>query len=183
MTGAAITGIRQGATSKVRCVEVAALVAAAILRQNPQAEILPFDQVVVELKLNPRDSVMTNAQKLASIGGGGTNCSAPLQRLNAMQAAGEMIIFVSDNQSWLDAVAKSQGTAMLREWHAFKVRNPAARLVCLDIQPYTTTQAYDRADVLNIGGFSDQVFQVIADFAADKLHPEHWVGMIEQVSL
>ncbi len=126
---------------------------------------------------------MTNAQKLASIGGGGANCSAPLKRLNATRATGEMVVFVSDNQSWLDTAAKSQGTKMLREWNQFKQRNPAARLVCLDIQPYATTQAYDRTDVLNIGGFSDQVFQVIADFAADKLHPEHWVGLIEQVSL
>ena len=50
---------------------------AAILRKNPSAEVLPFDFDVVKVKLNPRDSVMTNAARLASVGGGGTNCSAP----------------------------------------------------------------------------------------------------------
>ncbi len=40
--------------------------------------MLPFEQAVVSVDLNSRDSVMTNAQKLASIGGGGTNCSAPV---------------------------------------------------------------------------------------------------------
>src|SRR5260221_3054438 len=68
-----VTGFRVGATSAVRCIDVAALVAASILRQNPQAEVVPFETAVVTVNLNGRDSVMTNAQKLAAIGGGGTN--------------------------------------------------------------------------------------------------------------
>ena len=63
----------------MRCIDVAALVAAAVLRKNPTAEVLPFEHGVVPVELNPRDSVMTNAAKLASIGGGGTNCSAPVR--------------------------------------------------------------------------------------------------------
>ncbi|MCB0296233.1 MAG: RNA-binding protein, partial [Calditrichaeota bacterium] len=39
MTWAAATGQRKGATSKVRCIDIAALVTAAILRKNPQAEV------------------------------------------------------------------------------------------------------------------------------------------------
>ncbi|MCU0927471.1 MAG: RNA-binding protein, partial [Hydrogenophaga sp.] len=74
----AVTGQRGSATSSVRCIDVAALVAAAVLRKNPGARVLPFEQDVVKLSLNARDSVMTNAQALAAIGGGGTNCSAPL---------------------------------------------------------------------------------------------------------
>jgi len=183
MREAAATGYRSGATSTVRCVDIAALMTAAILRQNPEAEILPFEDRVVKVKLNPRDSVMTNAEKLAAIGGGGTNCSAPLKSLNAARAVGDMVIFISDNQSWVDARFGGQSTALMREWNEFQQRNPTAKLVCLDIQPYPTSQAYDRAEVLNVGGFSDQVFQLIADFAANKLHPEHWAGLIEQVSL
>ena len=64
-----------------------------------------------------------------------------------------------------------------------KARNPRARLVCIDIQPYGTTQAAERADVLNIGGFSDAVFDQIADFAAGRMGPDHWVGQIEAVTL
>ena len=63
-----VTGHRKGATTAVRCVDVAALVAAAILRQNPTAEVLPFERARSStLRLNPRDSVMTNAEKLASL--------------------------------------------------------------------------------------------------------------------
>ncbi|MFN7931183.1 MAG: RNA-binding protein, partial [Blastocatellia bacterium] len=72
-------------------------------------------------------------------------------------------------------------TQTMKEWGVFKSRNANARMVCIDIQPYGTTQAKERADVLNIGGFSDQVFEVIAEFAAGRLNAEHWIGVIESV--
>src|SRR5215212_3672982 len=50
------TGHRKGATSKVRCIDVAALVAAAIVRRNPQAEVIPFSDDVVQVSLNSRDT-------------------------------------------------------------------------------------------------------------------------------
>ena len=81
-----ITGHRRGATTAVRCVDAAALVTAAIVRRNPTAEVLPFEQSVVALHLSPRDSVMTNAERLASVGGGGTCVSAPLAQRLANQS-------------------------------------------------------------------------------------------------
>jgi 60 kDa SS-A/Ro ribonucleoprotein len=178
-----VTGFRKGSTTSVRCVDVAALVAAAVVRRNPHAEVLPFEHEVVRgLQLNPRDSVMTNAQKLASVGGGGTNCSAPLRLLNERKAEGDLVLYISDNESWVDAKA-GRGTATMQEWTRFRSRNPRARMVCVDVQPYQTVQAAECTDVLNIGGFSDQVFEVVAEFAAGRLNAEHWVGVIEQVAL
>lgn len=180
--GSPVTGHRVGATSAVRCIDVAALVAASILRQNRDAEVLPFENDVVRVSLNARDTVMTNAQKLAAIGGGGTNCSAPLASLNGRQAKGDLVVFISDNQSWMDVKA-GPGTETMRQWSQFKRRNPQSRLVCLDIQPFATAQASERADILNIGGFSDQVFQVIAAFAEGRLGADHWVGEINSLTL
>ncbi|TDU81442.1 SS-A/Ro ribonucleoprotein [Prosthecobacter fusiformis] len=183
----AVTGVRKGATSKIRCIDVAALVAAAFLRQNRDAEVLPFENNVVPVSLNPRDSVMTNAQKLASLPAGGTNCSAVLIDLNARKAKADLVIYVSDNESWMDTSIHGRfggsPTRTMSEWNVFKQRNPNARLVCLDIQPYATTQAQEREDILNIGGFSDQVFEVIASFASGQLGPDHWVGEIENTAL
>ena len=178
----AVTGHRGSATSSVRCIDVAALVAAAVLRKNPAARVLPFEQAVVKLSLNGRDSVMTNAQALAAIGGGGTNCSAPLALLNKERAKVDLVILVSDNESWVDA-ARHGATQTLREWEVLKQRNPDARLVCIDIQPYGTTQAAERRDIMNVGGFSDAVFEAIATFVDGATGPEHWVGEIEKVSL
>jgi 60 kDa SS-A/Ro ribonucleoprotein len=178
----AVTGHRGSATSTVRCIDVAALVAAAVLRKNPQARVLPFEQEVVKLALNARDSVMTNAKALASIGGGGTNCSAPLALLNKERATADLVILVSDNESWVDATRRD-ATQTMREWEVLKKRNPNARLVCIDIQPYRTTQAAERQDIMNVGGFSDAVFTMLANFAAGKMASDHWVGEIEKISL
>lgn len=177
-----VTGYRRGSTSKVRCVDVAALVASAMLRRNPQAEVLPFEGKVVSVRLDPHEAILKNAERLAKVGGGGTNCSAPLALLNKRQAAGDLVIFVSDNESWVDA-GRGRGTATMAEWQKFKTRNPRARLVCIDIQPYGTTQAQEREDILNIGGFSDQVFEVISEFAAGRLNGNHWVGVIQSVKV
>ena len=177
-----VTGVRKGATSAVRCIDVAALFAAAMLRQKPAAKVLPFENDVVNVALNPRDSVMTNAAKLASVGGGGTNCSAPLQVLNKAHAKVDLVVFVSDNQSWMDARHPDR-TGMMTEWTKLKRKNHGAKLVCIDIQPYGTTQAPERDDILNVGGFSDAVFEIVADFARGSLGPEHWMDEIEKVAL
>jgi 60 kDa SS-A/Ro ribonucleoprotein len=176
-----VTGYRAGSTTSVRCIDVAALVAAAVVRKNPSAIVLPFERDVVSVDLNSRDSVMTNAAKLASIGGGGTNCSAPVKFLNKQKANADLVIFVSDNESWVDQ-GRARGTALMAQWSEFRQRNPQARLVCLDVQPNGTTQATEREDILNIGGFSDQVFEVISAFASGKLEADHWIGRIAQIA-
>jgi 60 kDa SS-A/Ro ribonucleoprotein len=177
-----VTGHRKGSTTKARCIDVAALVAAAMLRKNPTAEVMPFETKVTKVKLNARDTVMTNANRLASIGGGGTNCSAPLAELNRRKAKGDLVIFVSDNESWADPRVGC-GTTMMVEWAAFKARSPRAKLVCIDLQPNATTQAASARDVLNVGGFSDSVFEVINAFADTSGDDDGWVSAIERIAL
>jgi len=177
-----VTGYRQGATTAVRCIDVAALVAAAILRKQPQAQLLPFENKVVKMTLNPRDSVMSNASRLAAICGGGTSCSAPLKQLADAKAKVDTLILVSDNESWIDA-RRHGATETLRQWERIKQFNPQARLICIDLQPHGTTQAPDRADILNVGGFSDAVFDVVAQFASGTFGAGHWVDAIEQMEI
>jgi 60 kDa SS-A/Ro ribonucleoprotein len=178
-----ITGHRKGAATVVRCVDVAALMAAALLRKNRRTLVLPFATEVWPVKLSAGDSVAANARKLARLLGGGTDCSAPLARLNERRAIGDLVVYVSDNQSWVDARAAHRGTATLAEWQRFRQRNPRARLVCIDLQPYGDSQAPERDDVTNVGGFSDQVFQLLADVGAGRAEVGHWVRQIESVPL
>jgi 60 kDa SS-A/Ro ribonucleoprotein len=192
----AVTGTREGATSKVRCVDVAALVAASFLRRNPKTVVVPFEQDVVDLPLNARDSIMTNAEKLASVGGGGTCCSAPLALLNRQGARGDLVVYCSDNESWINPERDQlyanywggrggSGTSTMQEWQRFHQRNPQARLVCIDVTPNRTTQATgkDHPEILNVGGFGDQVFDVIRDFCQGDLGPGRWVQRINEIVL
>jgi 60 kDa SS-A/Ro ribonucleoprotein len=185
----AVTGNRGSVTSKVTCRHVAALFAAAILRQNSTAEVLPFGDNVCSVKLNPRDSIVTNTQHLARVNGGGTNCAAPLVYLNKMNAKGDLCVFVSDNESWRQSAPSTMryggygaATGVMHEWEIFKKRNPNAKLVCIDVQPVATTQAPDRKDILNVGGFSDSVFDVIKSFSESQ-GDTHWTDLIEKVEI
>lgn len=180
-----VTGWRAGATTAVRCIDVAALVAAAICRKNPKAQVLPFENHVVDVALKRDDSVLVQAQALAAIGGGGTNCSAPLRWLNDRNQGVDVVIMVSDNESWIDHRRQGASQTML-EWDMIKRASPKARLVCIDLQPNATTQAIERPDVLNVGGFSDAVFEQIATFiqaSSSASVTASWVQTIEAISL
>lgn len=185
-----ITGYRRGSSSAVKCVDVAALVASAILRNNPTAEVIPFESSAIppnKVGLNPRDSIMTNAKKLSSLPCGGTNCSAPLAYLNGRKATGDLIIYVSDNESWVDSQVYGRfggsATQTLMQWAEFKQRSPRARMICIDLVPNATTQAKESPDIVNVGGFSDQVFHLIASVANGDATGGYWVRQIEAVNI
>ena len=183
-----VTGYRKGATSTVRCIDVAALVAAAIKRKNVETEVIPFEsKAITDFQLNPRDSVMTNAKKLSSLPAGGTNCSAPLEYLNRKKAKGDLIIYVSDNESWIDSPnygwCGGSSTQTMKEWSEFKSRNAKAKMICIDVTPNTTTQATEREDIVNVGGFSDRVFDLIAAVSSGGTEKGHWVSVIEKIAI
>jgi 60 kDa SS-A/Ro ribonucleoprotein len=97
-------------------------------------------------------------------------------------------VLVSDQESWI-GTGRQGSTAVITAWAEF-VRNQVRlhgkdftgpRLVCLDLQPYTTTQAPDRSDILNVGGFSDAVFDVLAAFLTAD--PTRFVAEVEAIEL
>ena len=57
----------------------------------------------------------------------------------------------------------------------------SSKLVNFDLQPYQTVQACERADIMNIGGFSDSVFNVISAFLADN--DQRFVAEVEAIEL
>lgn len=177
-----VTGVHgKKKASTVQCLDVAALIGAAIMRTNKQTVVVPFDTELHRHSLNSRDSIMTNATKLKSKYGGGTNCSLGVEWLAKEKKEVDLIIYVSDNESWVDTrYGSSNATKTLRYFKEIKKRNKNAKMVCIDLQPYTTTQAPDRKDILNVGGFSDQVFEVIAQFAKYGNNGEHWADFINK---
>ena len=175
-----VTGYRKGATSKVRCVDVAALISSVVLRRNPQTQILAFDTSVHKPRFRANLPVLEAAKRLAKFGGGGTSCSAPLADLNKRKAMVDVVVIVSDNMSWADT--STRGTATMTQWATLKKRCPQAKMVCIDIQPYTTVQAPPSNDVLHVGGFSDMVFDVIRSFM-EQSTADHCVQQIEALSL
>jgi 60 kDa SS-A/Ro ribonucleoprotein len=193
----AVTGNRgRGGTSKMRCVDVAALVAAAILRRNPDSIVVPFDTRAFDAKVDPSDSILSLADRLAKFGGGGTDCSLPIHKANADFAKRKFagVVSVSDSESWVYQGRSyfpgvNGSTGVVNEWQQF-VQNQVQlqggeimgpKLICIDLQPNSTTQAPERSDILNVGGFSDAVFDVISAFLSGDAC--RFVAEIESVTL
>lgn len=181
-----VTGGRGSATSAVRCVDIAALISSVFLRHNKSAEVYPFDTRVHTPNMNPRDSIMTNAQKLAKYLGGGTDCGAAIEYATKNGIKADLVIMISDNESWFNNQRSrwyGDSTRTANAWAAYKRKYKNAKLVCVDIQPYDSEQVKEHADVLNVGGFSDAVFDIIAEFYNGNLNPDHWVGLIGQIEV
>jgi 60 kDa SS-A/Ro ribonucleoprotein len=186
----AVTGHRgQGATSKMRCIDVAALFAAAILRRNPDSVVIPFDTSAYDAKIDPNDSILSIAERLAQYGGGGTDCSMPLVAANHKYANRRFagVVLVSDNESWV-GTGRYGSTGVMTAWNAFVAnqrklagKETHPKLVNIDLQPSQTVQACERADIMNIGGFSDSVFNVISAFLADN--NQRFVAEVEAIEL
>ena len=115
------------------------------------------------VQLDPSGGSSVNAAKLAAIGGGGTASRQPLALLNREKAAVDLVVIVSDNQSWVDARRpwRDRDDAGMGEAEA---ANPGASSSA-STSPLTARPRMDqRRDILNVGGFSDAVFDTIARF-------------------
>lgn len=178
-----ITGSRPGAITKMTCVDVAGLMASTVLRTNEDAMILPFSTSAHPIKLNPRDSVMTNTQKIVHTRGGGTDCASALRYLNENKIKGDNVIFVSDNESWYGEGRYGRQTGMAEEWKKFQSRNPKAKMVCIDITPGASVQTMDSKSVLNIGGFNDRVFDIVAAFFKGDLGTAKLAELVNAIKL
>src|SRR5262245_6271036 len=77
--GSPVTGSRgRGQPSKMRCVDVAALFAAAVRDRNPDSVVIPFDTQVHHAEITAGQSILSLAERLSGYGGGGTDCSLPI---------------------------------------------------------------------------------------------------------
>lgn len=186
-----ITGSRPGTTSVTRCVDVAALIATALLRTNQDALVLAFDAAgwgrtgrdklidgVYLPRLNPSDPVMTNANRLASYGGGATDVALPFQYLSTVGEVYDNVILISDNESWSGICA---GANMA--WNTYAGMHKGAKLINIDIQPSDSTQVPDYdGRVLNVGGWSDAVFNMMSEFFT-RGNTKSFVDVINEVQL
>jgi 60 kDa SS-A/Ro ribonucleoprotein len=73
------------------------------------------------------------------------------------------------------------GEAFVASKRKLAGKEASPKLVNIDQRPYQTVQACERADIMNIGGFSDAVFNVISAFVADN--NQRFVAEVEAIEL
>lgn len=186
--GSPVTGWRSGGTTETTCKHAAALIASVALRANPHSTVIAWASTSQVVKLNPRDSVMTNADKLSKINvGHGTNAELALSEANKQKIKNaDGVIVVSDMQSWMAPFSSETrrwgGTGLAAEWEKFRKRNKGAKLIGINVTGSDgTVQTVDAPDVLNIAGFSDSVFDVIERFVHQDA--AHFVDVVNEVEI
>lgn len=162
MTAAAL-----GAASDnpLTCQTVAAYFASAIKHKNfDKTDVYLFDTVVQSAKSFDRELPLALVNDISQRYGGGTSISSCFEFLTRNGKTYDNIFIISDNESWVDFYIRSSSvytnTRSTNLWDAYKNKNPNSKLVLWDIAPNTHTQVKTQKDVLNIGGFTDSVFDL-----------------------
>jgi 60 kDa SS-A/Ro ribonucleoprotein len=150
-----------GRDNATRYIDIAGIFAGALLKANPKALVLPFENQVVEVKLSARDTLVTTANKLAKIGGGGTAVSAPVSALLDRKIKVDTFIGITDNIEW--AADQSGRHGFLPTWYEYKQKvAPQAKAFLLTIAPYRHAIAPQHAaDIYYTYGWNDSVLRYI----------------------
>lgn len=166
----------------ITCSEAASVFAAALVRKAEDPKVYQFNTKCIPRHINRRDSLMTIVKQLSEYNGG-TDCGVTLKYLNDTNATGDTVVILSDMQSWYEGahdMYMAGATSVSREWKRYKARNPNAKLVCVNLASCETVQAPSDKSVLNVGGFSDQVFEVIKAHQTGSGNADFWAKHIDK---
>lgn len=148
----------------ISAAEVSGIFAAGLLKQCPNVTVLPFEGRVVDLTLNPRDAVLTNAHKISSIGGGSTSLSAPVQRLLQTRDKVDLFVGITDNEEWV-------GRGFLETWRQYvREVSPDAKAVLITVVP-TLHRAAPESEpgMYFVHGWSDAVMRYVSEIGGVTL--------------
>ena len=142
---------------------IAALFTAAIWKTKPDAAILPFGTDVLPVAGNGRDSLVTLAQLIGQLQGGGTDLSAPLRKLYQSRKAVDLFIGLTDSEDWSASGGWYYRGNFPEAWHNYKQFAPEARAVLIQLAPSgTRVVSPQEEDVHYVYGWSDRVLHYVA---------------------
>jgi 60 kDa SS-A/Ro ribonucleoprotein len=177
--GGFTNGAAQGS---VKLLDLAALFAGGLLQNSPQSLLLGFDENAWVRRCQDRGtSLLKEIAHTSGIGGSKSDCAAPLRLLNERQETRDLVVIISDNQTWADLRQGTQ-SSIRRQWDLFREGNPGARLVCLDLQPEVPVPWPNRPDVLCLSARCERVFPVITEFAAGGVTTPEQVDEVNRLS-
>ena len=146
--------------SKMTRIEVGGLMAAMSNKFCDDAVCSVFGENFAVVNLNPKDSILTNSQKLAGKGvGHNTNAWKAIDYLNRQKLKVDRVILFSDEQCYDD---RGYGESLAAQWQKYRSAvNPKAIMYSIDLAGYGTSQFPQDANVCLLAGWSDRVLQFI----------------------
>jgi 60 kDa SS-A/Ro ribonucleoprotein len=162
--------------------DAACVLALSFLKKNHSSIILPFDTAVhPNHGLSSEKTFMENYNIVQKFSGGGTDCSSAIRHLTKEKANVDIIIMISDNQSWAQLDKDSchnYYTGTLSCLKEYKKINPSVKFVNIDISPSSNTQAHSDESVMLVSGFNDSVFKLLTSFLPKSADKNYWVNHI-----
>ncbi len=133
--------------------------------------------------IEPLDTIPTITNKIQRFPTGGTDMSAPLRLLDTKGVEDlDLLIWITDEQSWMDT-ASYHRERIAGLWEKYRSKNRKAKAVFINLQAYETVQVVDDGNVLNIGGWSDAMFETISSFIKGDLETGNWVAKIKAIKI
>ena len=155
MAGTLVSGVA-GLDCRKACGAMA-LVTEAV---EDQVTHLAFDTKVYPLKLNKSMRLDKVVETLEKTGGGGTDCSAPIQYAIKNRIEADVFVIYTDSETWYGSQHPAQAIAEYRRKMGIQ-----AKLVVVAMASNRMTIADPNdAGMLNVVGFDASVPGVIADF-------------------
>ena len=159
--------------------DIASVFASALYKKNPDTDIILFNADAQAIIPNPDDSLVTIAKTIGNYVGGGTDISSAFEALNRKY---DRIILLSDMQSWLDSgLSYGRPNTLKATYSRYKQKYKAkdTKLFSFDLEGYGTL-AFPQDNVYCLAGFSDYVFDLMANLEVDK---NYLVNDIKRVQL
>jgi 60 kDa SS-A/Ro ribonucleoprotein len=149
------------AKSNTRPIDICGIFSAACLKKSTDATVLPFEtRVRTDVKFSANDTLMTTANQLSRIGGGGTNVGAPIEYLLSKNISVDIFIGITDSEDWA-------GRGFVNYWREYRKKvNPNAKAFLVTVMPYRHMVAQkSEPGVYFIYGWSDNVLPYIQSTA------------------
>lgn len=153
-------GARVSGSEFLSAAEVAAVMAMAVVKSEPNSWVGGFNTQMSELKISPKDRLETVLRTMQKFAWGGTDCAQPM--LHALQHNMEVDKFVvyTDNETWAGRIQPVQALAQYRAKHV----KDAKLIVCAtSVTKFTIADPKDPG-MLDIVGFDSAAPQLIQQF-------------------
>jgi 60 kDa SS-A/Ro ribonucleoprotein len=181
-------GADENTAPALRALDVAALASVAIARRNWRSAFAPFANGFVELppraSTSKPGSVRGAVDRVLSTPPRVSAQFTPLRWLTQLGTVPDVVILFSDDPSWGEPTNAGDGPSyakrapgLAEQWRFLRAYHPTAKLVLVSFRPSmgagrtprgAPRSLLDSGNVLEIRGFSDEAFDVIARFASGQ---------------
>ena len=153
-------GAKVNGSPNLTAAEVAAVMAMAAVRNQPNYHIVGFKNHIVELKIGPtmRLDAALNVMRNANWNGGATDCAKAFEYAKQNKIPVDKVITITDNETYAGTQAPSQALNKLRQALGKKV---SSVVIGTSVSAFTIADPKDPYS-LDIAGFDSAAPQIIA---------------------